>query len=73
MRSSQKSRRRMGRKQERVLGKKKKKNGLLGSAPDCERSGYLRMKEALNLAFRSLFYALFAGWWGSKLRTKDEE
>lgn len=57
-----------------LLGeRKKKKDSFLGSAPDCERSGYLRMKGALNLAFRSLFYALLAGWWGSKLRTKDEE
>ena len=33
----------------------------------------MRIKGALNLAFRSLVCTLLAGWWGSKLRTKDKE
>lgn len=70
LRKGQRFRRRTGRKREREFWIEK--TGLLVSPSGCDRSGYLRMKGALNLAFKSLFCTLLAGWLLRKLRTKDE-
>lgn len=50
----------------------KERADLVGNASDCERSSYLRIKGALNLPFRGLFYAQLVGWHWEKTEGRDD-